>query len=313
MTIRKIHSNNVTNNRTDISTQYDELFFDDVANSLLLPDPAGLLEMKIGPVSAGSSGPMNYYTTTSPVVTVNGGGQTIATATFTSYGNPVYIAINGDANPVSSGEQYCVVQFYRDGVAIGNQFMIDCPSANINACYNFTAWDTPTAGAHVYTLRTVAGKSFNGSFTFGEAGGPQWGFVELAGAVGPKGDTGVGIKGFASGYVDAGQFVTLDNLKFSVTTGGQRGLCCATVSGTATLSISANYALAGGASGYATTYPGANYTTTPSGSWFGWSFANAGDGSTYMVNDYTNQRFYRVHLMIGASYLKNFISIERLG
>jgi hypothetical protein len=38
-----------------------------------------------------------------------------------------------------------------------------------------------------------------------------------------------------------------------------------------------------------------------------------GDGSTYLVNDYTNQRFYRVTLMIGAAYLKNFISIERLG
>ena len=35
-------------NRSDIATQYDDLFFDDVANSLLLPDPvAGLLEMKI--------------------------------------------------------------------------------------------------------------------------------------------------------------------------------------------------------------------------------------------------------------------------
>lgn len=123
---------------------------------------------------------------------------------------------------------------------------------------------------------------------------------------------GVAGKGFASGYVDAGTFVTLDNLKFSVTTGGQRGLCCATVTGTVTLSISANYALAGGASGYATNWPGCVYNTTPSGSWFGWSFPNAGDGSTYLVNDYTNQRFYRVTMMIGPYYTKNFISIERL-
>ena len=132
------------------------------------------------------------------------------------------------------------------------------------------------------------------------------------GATGATGAAGIGIKGFASGYVDAGQFVTLDNLKFSVTTGGQRGLCCATVSGTATLSISANYALAGGNGGYATGWPGATYTTTPSGSWFGWHFPNAGDGSTYTVNDYTNQRVYRVTLMIGYAYTKNFISIERL-
>ena len=54
------------------------------------------------------------------------------------------------------------------------------------------------------------------------------------------------------------------------------------------------------------------YNTTPSGSWFGWSFPNQGDGSTYLVNDTTNYRFYRVTLMIGPGYLKNFISIERL-
>lgn len=173
MTIRKLHSNNVTENRADIATQYTELFFDDVANSILLPDPTGLLETKIG-------------------------------------------------------------------------------------------------------------------------------------------SAGVANKGFAAGYVDAGQFVTLDNLKFSVTTGGQRGLCCATVSGTATLSISANYALAGGNGGYATGWPGVTYNTTPSTSWFGWHFPNAGDGSTYTVNDYNNQRVYRVTLMIGYAYTKNFISIERL-
>ncbi len=123
---------------------------------------------------------------------------------------------------------------------------------------------------------------------------------------------GVAGKGFASGYVDAGQFVTLDNLKFTVTTGGQRGLSCATVSGTATLSISATYGLAGGNGGYATGWPGVTYTTTPSGSWFGWSFPNAGDGSVYLINDYTNQRVYRVTLLIGYAYTKNFISIERL-
>jgi hypothetical protein len=123
---------------------------------------------------------------------------------------------------------------------------------------------------------------------------------------------GVAGKGFASGYVNAGQFVTLDNLKFSVTTSGQRGLCCATVSGTVTLSISATYGLAGGNGGYATGWPGTTYNTTTSGSWFGWHFPNAGDGSTYIINDYTNNRFYRVTLMIGLSYNNNFISIERL-
>jgi len=175
MTIRKLHSNNVTENRADIATQYNDLFFDDDTNSILLPDPTGLLETKIGAAAS------------------------------------------------------------------------------------------------------------------------------------------TGLKGFASGYVDAGQFVTLDNLKFTVTTGGSRGLSCATVTGTVNLSISGTFGFINGNGGAATGYPGPSYNTTPSGSWFGWSFPNAGDGSTYLINDYTNQRFYRVTLMIGASYLKNFISIERLG
>ena len=175
MTIRKLHSNNVTNNRADIATQYDELFFDDAANSILLPDPNGILETKIGSTSAS------------------------------------------------------------------------------------------------------------------------------------------GLKGFAAAYVDAGQFVTLDNLKFTVTTGGQRGLTVATVTGTVNLMISGTFGYISGVGGSATNQA-YTYTTTPNmtGSWFGWSFPNAGDGSVYLVNDVTNYRFYRVTLMIGPGYTKNFISIERL-
>ena len=134
------------------------------------------------------------------------------------------------------------------------------------------------------------------------------------GATGTQGPAGIGLKGFAAGYVDAGTFVTLDNLKFSVTTGGNRGLSCATVTGTSMLAISASYAMInGGCGANATNWSTMPvYTTTPSGSWFGWSFPNAGDGSTYNIQEVATQRFYRVTLMIGPGYTKNFISIERL-
>lgn len=174
MAIRKLHSNNVTENRADIATQYNDLFFDDTTNSVLLPDPTGLLETKIGTTASN------------------------------------------------------------------------------------------------------------------------------------------GLKGFASGYVNAGTFVTLDNLKFSVTTSGNRGLCCATVSGTVTLSISSTYSVVGGANGSSNSWPGSTYTTTPQGPWFGYHFPNAGDGSVYLANDYTNGRVYRITLLIGLGYNNNFISIERL-
>lgn len=113
-----------------------------------------------------------------------------------------------------------------------------------------------------------------------------------------------------SGLVNAGTFLTLDNLKVSVTTGGSRGLSVGAVSTNFTANISAWYGMAGGTAGSAA----ANiaYTTTPSGAAFGWSFPAEGDGSYYNILDKTNNRFYRVTLMIGASYLNNFISIERL-
>jgi hypothetical protein len=122
---------------------------------------------------------------------------------------------------------------------------------------------------------------------------------------------GVG-KGYAAAYVNAGTFVTLDNLKFSVTTSGNRGLSCATVSGTVTLSIAATWILTGSTGGNSTTWPGATYTTTPQGPWFEYHFPNAGDGSVYLANDYTNGKVYRITLLIGANYNNNFISIERL-
>jgi hypothetical protein len=258
-------------------------------------------------INSSATGTMNQKQyIPSSTVGINGVGQTVLSTTFTSNGYPVFLIVTGDANPIN-GASWCRVQWFRNGAAIGKPTHLESGQSNVNVTYCAQAVDTPPAGTWTYSLQTtLMGPN---SFQFGESDPPVANFIELTGAVGPA---GTGIKGFASGYVDAGQFVTLDNLKFSVTTGGQRGLCCATVTGTATLSISANYGMAGGASGNATNYPGANYTTTPSGSCFGWSFPNAGDGSTYLVNDYNNQRFYRVTLMIGPGYTKNFISIERL-
>lgn len=205
MTIRLIHSNDVTLNRADIATRYTDMFFDDEANVILLPDPTGMLELKF--VKANST---PTTTTTAPAA-----------------GAPV--AVGGAVNPMAS------------------------PVATTTA-----------------------------------------------------------MKGYIAAYCNAGVFLTLDNLKFSVTTTGNRGLSVATVSGTVIASISSNYSVTSGGNGLSTAWPGATITTTPSGSWFGYHFPNAGDGSTYLINDYTNQRVYRVHLMIGPGYASNFISIERL-
>ncbi len=111
-------------------------------------------------------------------------------------------------------------------------------------------------------------------------------------------------------YVDAGTFVTLDNLKATVTTSGNRGLSIATVSGSFTAFANGSYVTYNGnSSGLGISV---SVTTTASSSILGWNFLGQGDTATYIINDSTNRRVYRIILMIGGSYLSNFISIERL-
>lgn len=114
-----------------------------------------------------------------------------------------------------------------------------------------------------------------------------------------------------SGFVNAGTFLTLDNLKVSVTTtSDRRGLSIGAVSTSFTANISAWYSVVGGANGGQTN--NVSITTTASSSINNWHFGVEGDGSTYDILDKTNNRFYRVTLMIGFGYNNNFISIERL-
>ena len=113
-----------------------------------------------------------------------------------------------------------------------------------------------------------------------------------------------------SGFVNAGTFLTLDNIKCTVTTGGNRGLSLGAVSTTFTANIDSRYSVPGGAGGGSAN--NVSYSTTASTSLFSYHFATEGDGSTYNILDKTNNRFYRVTLMIGAGYNNNFISIERL-
>lgn len=133
------------------------------------------------------------------------------------------------------------------------------------------------------------------------------------GSTGAVGATGVtGPIAVASGVVNHGTFVTMDNLRFTVTSSGNRGLSVATVSGTAALYTSGSYSGAtvghsGVASGGTVTY-----TTTPSTSLFGWNFPIAGDWSQYVFVDPANVKMYRVNLFIGSGYNNNFISVERV-
>ena len=155
----------------------------------------------------------------------------------------------------------------------------------------------------------VSADIYQNRLRFFEGGGNNKGvYVDLSKT--PDGNAGE-LMWKVSGFVNAGTFVTLDNLKCTVTTSGQRGLSIGAVSTSFEADLSGWY----GGQSIGTAGGAANnlgYNTTPSTSLFGWNFPAHGDTAQYHIRDKTNNRFYRVTMMIGNSYLNNFISIERL-
>ena len=114
-----------------------------------------------------------------------------------------------------------------------------------------------------------------------------------------------------SGFVNAGTFVTMDLIKATVTTSGNRGLSLATTTGTFVYNIGGNFGMNGNGSG-GQSLASQTLTTTATSSIFGWGFSATGDISTYILTDTTNSRCYRITVMIGASFNNNAITIERL-
>jgi hypothetical protein len=137
------------------------------------------------------------------------------------------------------------------------------------------------------------------------------GNIEIPGKIN-LGDPSGNVSTKAAGFVNAGTFVTLDNLKATVTTSDPRGLSLATVIGSVNLYVQGVYTNQAGPAYNAYTNVPFGYSTTASGSLFGWHFGDAGVTIVYHLTDATNNRLYRVTLIIMPSYIKNFISIERL-
>ena len=139
------------------------------------------------------------------------------------------------------------------------------------------------------------------------AGSYNWTFDNTGNLTLPSGS----VVNKASGLVNAGTYVTLDNIKATLTASGNRGLSLATVSGSFSSFVGGTFAItsstaSGGAAG------ALSVTTSPSTSVLGWNFTGAGDISTYILTDTTNSLGYRITLQIGSTYLNNLIVIERL-
>jgi hypothetical protein len=137
------------------------------------------------------------------------------------------------------------------------------------------------------------------------------GNIEIPGKINLADPTG-NVSTKVAAFVDAGTFVTLDNLRATVTTFDPRGLSLATSSGTLNLYVQAVYTNQAGPAYTSYTNGAIAYSTTASGSLFGWHFGDAGNTIIYHLTDATNRRMYRVTLIIMPSYFNNFISIERL-
>ena len=113
-----------------------------------------------------------------------------------------------------------------------------------------------------------------------------------------------------SGLVNAGTFLTLDNLKVSVTTGGSRGLLSLQLQvvlfvifqvGMLTeVVVAVLLKMSPIQPRLVVRYLGGGFCRA------------AGNTAQYHIIDLTNNRFYRVTMMIGSSYINNFMSIERL-
>ena len=177
------------------------------------------------------------------------------------------------------------------------------PAGNEGAEIDFTK-----AGNSTLSGSAVVFDQYVDRFRFFESGGTNRGaYIDLTQAA-----AGVGtlLNNRVSGFVNAGTFVTMDNIKATVTTSGQRGLSLATVSGTATCYISGTYGMYGGAT-VGGSSAGVALTTTASSSIFSWSFGSEGDTATYVLN-YGYTKAYRITMMIGGAYNNNMISIERL-
>lgn len=113
-------------------------------------------------------------------------------------------------------------------------------------------------------------------------------------------------------FVNRGVDVTLGNLKVRVSATGNASLQVSTVTGTYTVYGSDTY-VAGGVGG--TTISDVaklTITTTPAYLNGGLHFTVGGFTDTWIIMDQTNSIGWRINMIIGASYINNLISIERI-
>ena len=190
-----------------------------------------------------------------------------------------------------------------------NTGVLSLPAQSITTGSEGAEIDFAKAPSSTLTGTNIILDQYDNRFRFFEGGGLSRGaYIDLSQAA-----TGVGtlLNNRVSGFVNSGTFVTMDNIKATVTTSGQRGLSLATVSGSFTYNIGGTYGIVGpNVGGYGAVNQ--TLTTSPTTSIFGWSFTQGGDLATYVLTNVSSLLAYRITVQIGNSYLNNMICIERL-
>ena len=169
--------------------------------------------------------------------------------------------------------------------------------------------------AYAQTGNTLSGTAvvvdvYQNKLRIFESGGSTRGvFLDLS-----KAPSGVGgeLLTKASGFVNAGDYITLGNLKATIPTSGNRSLQLATVSGSYSVYGSGVY-LYGGVGGSTIDFSSPrSITTTPAYINSTNTFAAAGATDSWLLTDTSSTIAWRITVIIGSGYNNNFISIERL-
>jgi hypothetical protein len=119
----------------------------------------------------------NYAQTLGTQVSGITSAGTIVSVEIETNGYPVQVTVTGDANPTDGGGNWCQLQLYRDGSAIGNIVQAESSANGENVPFTLNFIDSPTAGTYTYTLEVV---DIAGEFQFGEVDGPVITVIELA-------------------------------------------------------------------------------------------------------------------------------------
>jgi len=251
---------------------------------------------------AGPTGPTGSGTT----------GSTGATGDTGVFSTVDSVPPTGDTGDAWFNANDGSVYVYYDGAwveAVGGNIG---PQGNTGATGLTGATGAGTTGATGATGQNGATGAVGATGATGSGSTGATGMTGTTGLTGSTGTTGAtGPISVTSGLISPGTFLTIDNLKFTITSSGNRGLSVATVSGTAVLYTSATYSVVTGGHSGSTALP-ITYTTTPSSSVFNYHFPTHGDVSQYLFIDAANPKMYRVNLIITPSYINSFMSIEKV-